>query len=320
MSQALREIPSDSRDYLSLRFGLGQNRRHGLTEISKVLGKGKKHCEILFDRSIRLLRMPRLWKHLSEFVGMADEYMWSAISKEISNAGSIVPNYFGEAFEEKMQRTAGEVELLLLVQYGDLCEWVKTNSLKSPSAWYRSRYAEKNGGRDAILCLGRELDDSKGLLLRESFFEKLNEDEPLLQLTAELSDRDLLFFREFIVEKPLTSILLRGIRLYLLLFYKYKCSTVKIDVLIEEFRKMYSDDKLNEDITKRVLETYPRLVGVFWPSSLGEGLLRFPRIKKTRAKRCREATGCIPALPIRQAVGRHERGRNCFRMLWNTKA
>ncbi len=270
VSKALHEIPRESRDFLSLSFGLGENRRHGLEEISKALGKRKKHCEGLFDRSVRLLRRPRLWKQLSGFVGVADACMWSAVSKEISNAGSIVPDFFGEAFEKKTQRAAGEAELLLRVRYGDLGEWVKTTSSESANAWYRSRYSEETVD-EALLYLSRELDDSKGLMLRESFLEKLNDDEPLFQLVLELSDLNLLPIRKFIVKRPVTSMVLRGIRLYLLLFFKYKCSLVKIDVLIDDFYRMYPDDKLNEDIAKRVLERFPRLLGVFGGAAWARG-------------------------------------------------
>ena len=188
--------------------------------------------------------------------------MWTAVSKEISNAGSIVPDFFGEAFEKKAQRAAGDAELLLRVRYGDLGEWVKTTSSESANGWYRSRYSKETVD-ETLLCLIRELDDSNGLLLRESFLEKLNDDEPLFQLVVELSSLNLLPIRDFIVQRPVTSMVLRGIRLYLLLFFKYKCSLVKIDALIDDFDRMYPDDKLNEDIARRVLETFPRLLGVF---------------------------------------------------------
>ena len=271
MSKALHEIPLESRDFLSLRFGLGQNRRHGLEEISKALGKRKKHCEGLFDRSVRLLRRPRLWKLLSDFVAVAGRMHVVRRFQGNQQRRKYRARFFRRSFGKKSAASGGRSRVAVAgVRYGDLGEWVKTTSSKSANAWYRSRYSEETVD-EALLCLSRELDDSNGLMLRESFLEKLNDDEPLLQLVVELSDLNLLPIREFIVERPVTSIILRGIRLYLLLFFKYKCSLVKIDDLIDDFDRMYLDDKLNEDIAKRALETFPRLLGVFGGAAWARG-------------------------------------------------
>ncbi len=142
--QVLCEIPRKLQDCLSLRFGLGQNRRHGIKEISRIFGRSSKKIENMFNRSIRLLRRPCLWKPLSEFLNFADNHVWSCISKKIYPEGSVVSKFFSESFEKKLYCVPGACELLLWIQYGSPTEWVKATSPEAPFSWYRCRYSEKN--------------------------------------------------------------------------------------------------------------------------------------------------------------------------------
>lgn len=260
--RALSNLSDTSMKYVQLKYGLNPNRRHTQPELQKAMGGKKRQLEALENRAIRNLRKPKIWKSLEPHLDWADACAWSVISQKVGDIGEFVPKKnIIETLEDEASQIPGAATLLLCLYYGNLHEWIHKATNDAPRAWFRTRYCPQTVEK-ALATLQAALNVSSNLALLEAVIEKLDNDEQRLQLVMHLTELDVAISGKFLFVRPLTSIALRAIRFYLILYHKYPHRSVTIDNLINDFNETYVDDKANHDICERVLKKYPHLFGM----------------------------------------------------------
>jgi hypothetical protein len=258
LESVLAELPPEYKALLGRRYGLGRKRRQALSQVAKSLKLSRQKITWMYDCAIRQLRKPRRWKHLCSYLEWADNCAWTTIAQQIGDSGSIVMRGEAAGATQSYEQIPGAIELLLCVYYGNLRTWLNNTANGNKRAWYRSHYGSTDIDQ-AITIFQKTLSSHSNVALISVCSANLNGDQKLLHFIMHLIDLDLAVYREFIVVKPLSSEVLRAIRLHLILYHEYRCKPVETDRLINAFNRMYTDDQLTPGMAEQVLAAYPKL-------------------------------------------------------------
>ncbi len=269
-SRVLAEIPEECRMPLALKYGLGENERHGLSRIAKRLSTSKARIFRLCERAVRNLRKPCLWRQLEKHLAWADDILWSGLSQEATEWGSFVPKNSIASLESEFKRFPGEAELLIAIRHDTPNEWIRQTSHENGRNWFRTRYPLEVL-QNAMDFLSEEAAAFSNAMLADTVLEKLGRDRRLLETALRIHELDLDLVRQFLVVKPISYVALRAIRIYLILYHRYQCSPVRMDCLIDDFNAMYADDKINAEIAKTIVEKHCKLLGILGESIWATG-------------------------------------------------
>ncbi len=269
-SRVLAEMPEDCRTPLALRYGLDGNGRHGFSRIAKRLSTSKAQIQRLCERAVRVLRKPCLWRLLEKHLAWADDLLWSSLSRKASDSGSFVPKNAIASLESKLGQFPGESELLISLFYDTPNDWIRQTSHENERNRFRARYLLEVL-QNAMDVLSEEAAACSDVMLADTVLEKLGGDSRLLETASRIHDLDFAFVSRFLAVKPISSVALRAIRIYLILYHRYHCSPVKMERLTDDFNGMYMDDKINADIVRKTIERHPGLLGLLGGSVWATG-------------------------------------------------
>ena len=259
-SEILPKLPDELAAVLVLRYGLNGEDRHSLGKISRRIGRSKNAAGKMEIQGIRKLRHPSLCKPLFKLLDSVDDIAWSAISTQISAAGSLV--FKKERFETISAKLHGEIELSMKCKHGEVVNWIRENTTEVDSAWFRSRYPDLVI-REALDTLTSCFEKSPLIIPESAMLEKINGDHDLLLFVMALSAFDMGIYRGYVALRPLSSYALRAIRIHLLHLYKYTCAPVNLKTITDDYSSIYSDDELTSDVASDIMRSSPHLFRPF---------------------------------------------------------
>ena len=242
MNRAIDKLPSDLKTVLVLRYGLGDSGKQSIRNISKQRNAKTFQVAQLETKAIRWLRKPALCVPFLEVLDEMDSFIWRAISEEISEAGSLIR--ISVSYDMVMEALPGEISLAIMCRYGSLLRWIERNAAKAENAWFRSTYPHETVSV-RVRQLVRFWNINGSPLLVSRLVDELQVDVVFLRFILALSPIVVGFYGGYAAERPITSPVLRAIRLHRLLLYQYADIPVHQDQIATDYNAFYYDDQIN---------------------------------------------------------------------------
>jgi len=256
VNRAIDKLPSDLKTVLVLRYGLGDSGKQSIINISKQRNAKPFQVAQLVAKAIRWLRKPVLCVLFLEALDEMDSFIWRAISEEISEAGSLIR--ISESYDMVMEALPGELSLAIMCHYGSLNKWIECNAAKSENAWFRSTYPQETVS-DKVRQLVRFWNINGSPLLVSRLVDELQVDVAFLRFILALSPMVVGFYGGYAAERPITSSVLRAIRLHRLLLYQYADIPVHLDKIATDYNTFYHDDQINQRLALTIMQPRPHL-------------------------------------------------------------
>ena len=256
MNRAIDKLPSDLKTVLVLRYGLGDSGKQSIRNISKQRNAKTFQVAHLETKAIRWLRRPALCVPFLKVLDEMDSFIWRAISEEISEAGSLIR--ISESYDMVMEALPGEISLAIMCRYGSLLKWIESNAAQAENAWFRSTYPHETVS-DRVRQLVRFWNINGSPLLVSRLVDELQVDVVFLRFILALSPIVVGFYGGYAAERPITSPVLRAIRLHRLLLYQYADIPVHQDQIATDYNAFYHDDQINERLAQTIMQPRPHL-------------------------------------------------------------
>lgn len=254
LKEALRTLPVDVAKVLTLRYGLEDSRKQSFARIAKALQTTSAFVIQKELQGVRRLRRPNICAPFFDALNRMDAFLWSQISRKISDAGSLVPK--SDTYDRVLESLPGEISLAIRCRYATLGKWLECNALETDSYWYRSQYSPEMVNQ-ALERLSRIWNEQTPPIPISILVRQLQVDASLLQFLFALSSLSVGLYTGYAAVRPLSSSALRAIRLHLLLVYQYPRTAIKPKQIAQAYNDLYHDDQMNPNMAVEVMLERP---------------------------------------------------------------
>ncbi len=254
--KAIAFLNNELRQVLELKYGIGGKPCYTNKKTGQLIGKSARHVDVAENKAIRQLRRPDIAKPLINALKNEDELIWKTISEPVAACGRLVLKR--ESYETLFEKLPGEILMLIRMAYQHFYAWLEYNTVDAPAACFRSTYTgdevlgQLNGFSEII-------EQNSPPIRIEHFMQQLNVDPDFLRFLLALHGRNFKFYDEYIAEQPISSQVLRAIRIHLMMSSEFQTETRPLDRIIEAFNSIYSDDRLITATASALLNSRPHL-------------------------------------------------------------
>lgn len=249
-------LDDESRTILESKYGFGGMPKRSNKAVGKSLRKSAASIDAAEKKAVRLLRWPKDALVLIEALTAEDAFIWKTVSTPVSSCGEAV--FKKETYEPLFERLPGEIIVLIRVAYHDLHLWLADNAVEAPTAWFRCTY-DKEEVFSKLNSLSAFFENAPFPVAVEQILKKLAVDRDFLQFLTALQDRTLGVYKEYLAQKPISSSVLRSIRLHLMMLHRFRAESAPLDHIIEDYNQAYEDDRLTPETAAEVLAGRPHL-------------------------------------------------------------
>ena len=255
VSKAITFLDKEKRKVLELKYGIGGKPKYSDTKTGKLINKSSRQVDAIEKTAVRNLRRQDIAKPLFKALTLEDDFIWKTISNAVSRSGRTVLKT--ESYESLFDPLPGEIILLLRCVYNRVASWLPDNAMEAPAAWFRSK--DDNEVLRKIKGLSEIIEKTKPPVFVGYFMENLDLDLDYLEFILALHDGNFKIYGEFIAEQPLSSDMLRSIRIHMMFSYKFKTETLPLNCIIEEYNSIYEDDHLVTETAMSSLVDRPHI-------------------------------------------------------------
>ncbi len=255
VKRAVRKLPEDLRTVLTLRYGIGDSGRQSFGKIAKQLHVKSSQVARMETKAVRKLRNPALCAPFIKVLDEMDPFIWYEISEEISEAGRLIRK--SECYDRAMEALPGEISLAIRCAYTSLPNWIECNAVQAENAWFRSLYPPEMA-KDRLQQLETIWNSCKTPFMVGYLADELHVDLAFLVLLTALSPFISGFYGGYAAERPITSPVLRAIRLHRLLLHRHQ-EALTLNQMAKDYNAAYHDDQLNNRIAEEILRSRPHL-------------------------------------------------------------
>jgi hypothetical protein len=237
---SIQQLKPTFREVLAVNYGLDEQVPVQSPGGNAGTGLDEAQQDMLKTKALRKLRHPMLAEPIISAFDACTEEIWQALADP-----------FGVVFMNEVtvlgaKRLPPAIQIALDLRFSSLSIWLSAYAEKTPVGWHRSRYSFAEI-EQAIASLAKCADEWR-LPRPFTWVVKSAEIAPdLLFLAIAFSTqfkngRHFTLYLDYVIESPLSSQPLRGIRLHRQLCEEYRDTAVPISLLLNRYKALYSDD------------------------------------------------------------------------------